>query len=313
MNRFLEDVLQGLHATPKYLQSKYFYDKRGDELFQRIMNCEEYYLTDCELEIFSGQTSALADIVIQHHTDFDVVELGAGDAIKSVYLLKELVNKKAISTYFPVDISHNIIDLLNQSLPEQVPQLVIHGLNGEYLDMLRSAKKISDKIKLVLFLGSNIGNMSMQEVPEFCRELRSQLTPGDMVLIGIDLKKNPRQVLAAYNDSNGFTREFNLNLLRRINNELSGNFDLSAFEHYATYDPLSGACKSYLVSLAEQVVNIGKTETISFRKDETLFMEISQKYTIEQSDEIAVDSGFIPVAHFFDKNNWFADVIWKCV
>ncbi len=100
MKNFLEDVLKGLRSSPKYLQSKYFYDKSGDQLFQEIMNCQEYYLTNCELEIFSEQTAALADIIIDQHRNFDVVELGAGDAVKSVYLLKELVNKKAISTYF---------------------------------------------------------------------------------------------------------------------------------------------------------------------------------------------------------------------
>ena len=312
MKRFLDDVLNGLQSTPKYLQSKYFYDKKGDELFQSIMNCNEYYLTDCELEIFSEQTSALADIIIQQHNDFDVVELGAGDALKSVYLLRELVNKKAISTYFPVDISGNIINILKEKLPVQVPHLNIHGLNGEYLDMLSSAKNISHKIKLVLFLGSNIGNIAMKYVPDFCKDLRSQLSPGDMVLIGIDLKKNPKQILGAYNDSAGYTKEFNLNLLRRINRELGADFKIDTFDHYATYDPSDGACKSYLVSLRQQKVNIAD-QTILFAKDETIFMEISQKYTIEQTDELAVHTGFIPVAHFFDKRKWFVDVIWKCV
>jgi L-histidine N-alpha-methyltransferase len=313
MNQFLPDVLKGLQATPKYLQSKYFYDKNGDDLFRKIMHCEEYYLTNCEMEIFSTQTSRIADIIIDQHRNFDVVELGPGDAIKSVYLLKELLNKNAISTYFPVDISNNIIDLLHKKLPEQLPQLHIHGLNGEYLTMLTSAKKISDKIKLVLFLGSNIGNISMKDVYQFCKELRSQLSEGDMVLIGIDLTKNPKQILAAYNDSKGYTREFNLNLLRRINKELNADFDVEAFEHYATYDPYSGACKSFLFSLEKQQVYIGKNAVINFAKDETIFMEISQKYTVEQTDEIAGKSGFTPVAHFFDKNKWFTDVIWRCV
>ena len=313
MNQFLPDVLAGLQSTPKYLQSKYFYDKKGDELFQKIMHCEEYYLTNCEMEIFSAQTSRIADIIIDQHHNFDVVELGPGDAVKSVYLLKELVNKNAVSTYFPVDISNNIIDLLHKKLPQQLPKLNIHGLNGEYLAMLTSAKQISDKIKLVLFLGSNIGNISKKEVTKFCRELRSQLSEGDMVLIGIDLIKNPAQVLAAYNDREGYTREFNLNLLRRINRELNGNFDIDAFQHYATYDPYSGSCKSFLVSLKEQQVCIGKKALINFAKHETIFMEISQKYTVEETDEIAIKSGFAPVAHFFDKNKWFTDVIWRCV
>jgi len=313
MDQFLQDVLKGLQSSPKYLQSKYFYDKKGDELFQQIMQCEEYYLTNCEMEIFSTQTSELADIIIDQHYNFDVVELGPGDAVKSIYLLKELVNKNAIATYFPVDISNNIIDLLQKKLPEQLPQLNIHGLNGEYLSMLTSAKKISDKIKLVLFLGSNIGNVSKEDVNEFCRQLRNQLSAGDIVLIGIDLKKNPRQIRDAYDDSKGYTREFNLNLLTRINRELDGNFNIPDFEHYATYDPFTGACRSFLTSLKEQQVTIGNNGTFSFAKNETVFMEISQKYTIEETDEIAYQSGFKPIAHFFDKNKWFTDVIWKCV
>ena len=149
MNQFLHEVVKGLESTPKYLQSKYFYDKKGDEIFMQIMNSDEYYLTNCEMEIFSTQTSEIADIIIDQHHNFDVVELGPGDAVKSMYLLKELVNKKAISTYFPVDISNNIINLLHKKLPEQLPDLNIHGLNGEYLAMLSSAKQISKKIKLV--------------------------------------------------------------------------------------------------------------------------------------------------------------------
>jgi L-histidine N-alpha-methyltransferase len=311
MEKFLQDVLTGLQSNPKYLQSKYFYDKKGDELFQKIMDCDEYYLTNCEMEIFSTQTSQIADIIISQHSNFDVVELGPGDAVKSLFLLKELANKKAIDTYFPVDISNNIIELLQRTIPEQIPELNIHGLNGEYLSMLRSAKNISAKIKLVLFLGSNIGNIAMENVRQFCMEIRSQLSPGDMVLVGMDLKKNPRQILAAYNDKNGYTRLFNLNLLHRINTELDGNFNVDAFQHYAMYDPLTGATKSFLYSLQEQDVKIGNT-VVHFAKDETIFMEISQKYTTEQSDYIARSSGFEPVAHFFDKNKWFTDVVWKC-
>jgi dimethylhistidine N-methyltransferase len=312
-DQFLQDVLKGLQSTPKYLQSKYFYDKRGDKLFQKIMQCKEYYLTDCEMEIFSTQTSELADIIIGQNQNFDVVELGPGDAVKSLYLLKELVAKNAISTYFPVDISNNIIHLLQEKIPNQLPQLNMHGLNGEYLSMLTSAKKISDKIKLVLFLGSNIGNFLKSEVVDFSKDLRSRLSKGDMVLLGIDLKKNPRQIREAYDDSKGYTRKFNLNLLTRINRELNGNFAVKDFEHYATYDPSTGACRSFLVSLKEQQVNIGEFATFNFTKNETVFMEISQKYTVEETDEIAVQSGFKPVAHFFDSNKWFTDVIWVCV
>lgn len=313
MNQFLTDVLQGLQSTPKYLQSKYFYDKKGDELFEKIMDSEEYYLTKCEMEIFSTQTADIAKFIMDQHSNFDVVELGPGDAIKSIHLLRELVNKNAIGTYFPVDISNNIISLLRTKIPEQLPELNIHGLNGEYLSMLAFAKQISSKIKLVLFMGSNIGNIPKEEVTSFCKNLRSQLSTGDMLLVGMDLKKNPKQILAAYNDKEGFTRDFNLNLLCRMNRELRSDFNVDAFEHYATYDPATGACKSYLVSKIKQNVTIPDGIEIEFKKDEVIFMEVSQKYTLEESDRIASDSGFEPVAHFFDTNKWFTDVIWKCI
>ncbi len=311
MSQFLQDVLKGLQSEPKYLQSKYFYDKKGDKLFAKIMECREYYLTRCELEIFSKQTKKIAGIIINQHPRLDVVELGPGNAVKSVYLLEALYRKNAIDSYFPVDISNNIIRLLKRKLSKKLPEVNIHGLNGEYLDMLTEAKKISDNIKLVLFLGSNIGNIPKDKVVDFCKNLRSNLTAGDLLLIGIDLKKNPRQIRAAYDDSKGYTRKFNLNLLSRINEELGGNFKIKDFEHYATYDPVTGACRSFLVSLKNQQVKV-ENVVIKFKKDETVYMEISQKYSVEETLEIAHQSGFEPVTYFLDKKKWFADVIWKC-
>ena len=215
---------------------------------------------------FQRKLLNLANIVIDQHQNFDVVELGPGDAVKSLYLLKELVNKNAIDTYFPVDISNNIIDLLQKKLPEQLPQLTIHGLNGEYLSMLTSAKKISDKIKLVLFLGSNIGNIPKESVNGFCRELRSQLSVGDMVLMGVDLKKNPKQIRLAYDDSKGYTRNLTSIFLQESTGNWMGILTSTDFEHYATYDPSTGACKSYLVSLKDQQVAIGKNGTFRLKK-----------------------------------------------
>ncbi|HEY5464167.1 MAG TPA: L-histidine N(alpha)-methyltransferase [Hanamia sp.] len=312
MDNFLKDVVKGLQSSPKYLNSKYFYDKKGDELFQKIMGSEEYYLTNSEMEILSTQTIEMANTVLEKTQNIDVVEFGPGDATKSIFLIKELSNRKALSAYFPIDISENIINLLNSTLPEQIPGINIHGLNGEYLHMLSQANQISKNKKLVLFLGANIGNFKFSEMPEFCKKMRSQLSDGDMVLIGFDLKKDPKKILAAYNDHEGFTRQFNLNLLSRINNELHADFNLNNFEHYAMYDPDSGACKSYLVSMKKQNVCINKEFKIHFEKSETIFMEISHKYTISQVDEKATQCGFSPGAHFFDTQKYFVDTIWKC-
>lgn len=311
MNNFLTDVLTGLSTSPKYLESKYFYDKKGDALFQKIMASDDYYLTNCEMEIFSEQKAKIADAVTEGDDKLDVIEFGAGDATKSIYLLKELCEREMMANYFPIDISENIIEMLNKNIPEKIPGLNVHGLRGEYFDMLAEANRISKRKKLVLFLGANIGNFKFDSMPAFCKRLRSFLSDGDMVLIGFDLKKDPKKILAAYNDSEGITSQFNLNLLRRINSELNAEFNLNNFEHYAMYDPGSGACKSYLVSTKEQNVCINGT-AINFKKDETIFMEISQKYSVDQIDEIAVQCGFTPTAHFFDTKRYFVDVIWRC-
>ena len=310
MSNFLQDVLKGLQSSPKYLESKYFYDKKGDELFQKIMASDEYYLTNCEMEILSGQKTKIADAVAEGDDKLDVIEFGAGDATKSIHLLKELCERGIIANYFPIDISENIIGMLKQNIPNEIPGLKIHGLHGEYFDMLAEANRISKRKKLVLFLGANIGNFKFDAMPAFCKKLRSLLSDGDMVLIGFDLKKDPKKILAAYDDAEGFTSRFNLNLLRRINNEFNAGFNLNNFEHYAMYDPDSGACKSYLVSIKEQNVCIDGT-AVNFKKDETIFMEISQKYSVSQIDEIAVQCGFTPVAHFFDSKKYFVDVIWR--
>ncbi len=173
MNNFLTDVLKGLQSSPKYLDSKYFYDKKGDELFQKIMDSDEYYLTNAEMEIFSKQQSQIADTVLDHNDHIDVIEFGPGDATKSVHLLKELAGRNQIANYVPIDISKNIISLLNKSLPKQIPGLTIHGFAGEYFQMLSAAHKISSNKKLVLFLGANIGNFKFNEMPAFLKKLKS--------------------------------------------------------------------------------------------------------------------------------------------
>lgn len=309
---FSQDVTRGLSAKSKYLNSKYFYDAEGDRLFQEIMRCHEYYLTDCEMEILQEQSALISQTILSHTKHFDVVELGAGDATKSIHLLKELLKTGQDFTYYPVDISGNVITQLEQSLPQQLPALKVHGLHGEYFDMLQQAGALSHKNKVVLCMGGNIGNFTPADARKFCRQLRSYLQPGDLVIVGFDLKKHPRIILDAYNDTGGFTRDFNLNLLKRINRELDGNFDLSKFDHYATYDPGTGACKSYLVSLEEQDVKIGD-QTFHFALDEPIYMEISQKYDLESIAQMATQSGFETVTGFFDSRRWFADCMWLCV
>lgn len=313
---FCKDMLQGLLSKPKRLQSKYFYNATGDSIFREIMNCEEYYPFNCELEIFSENTAALVKAIMAPGGAFDLIELGAGDCTKSSYLLRHLVRIGAGFTYMPIDISANIIDYLNLQLPVTIPGIRITGLNGEYFDMLEKAAEVSENRKVVLFLGSNLGNMPPADAEQFCRELRGHLKPGALVLIGIDLKKYPHTVLAAYNDKQGITRRFNLNLLERMNRELEADFDIAKFDHFPVYDPETGACKSYLISMADQVVTLNTKEggeTITFAKDEPVFMEISQKYTAEQVIQLGKQASFETAKSFFDCKGWFMDTIWVAI
>lgn len=307
---FRSDVLNGLQSTPKKLSSKYFYDKTGDHLFQKIMAMPTYYLTRCELDIFKNKTDELIELLIPGTESFDLIELGAGDAVKSTYLLEGLMSKGVDFTYMPIDISGNILSILHDKLSNRLPDMKITCLEGDYFEMLQKAAALSNRRKVVLFLGSNIGNMPLEEAEDFCVHLNKSLSSKDRVLVGFDLKKNPHTILNAYNDEEGITAAFNLNLLSRINNELGGNFDLEQFQHYQTYDPISGACRSFLVSLISQQVTIGNTR-ISFEENELIDMEISQKFSPESIRELGEKSGFSITGEIRDSKKWFVDVIWQ--
>lgn len=310
VDHFRSDVLNGLQNTPKKLSSKYFYDKIGDHLFQQIMAMPSYYLTRCELDIFKNKTDELIDLLIPGNEPFDLIELGAGDAMKSTYLLEQLIRKGIDFTYMPIDISGNILSILHKKLSSQLPEMKITCLEGDYFEMLQKTASLSDRRKVVLFLGSNIGNMTPEEADDFCLHLNNNLSPKDRVLIGFDLKKNPHIILEAYNDKEGITASFNLNLLTRINNELGGNFDVKQFQHYQTYDPVTGACRSFLISLISQDVTIDNTK-ISFDENELIDMEISQKFSPEKIRELGEKSGFTITGEIKDAKKWFVDSIWQ--
>lgn len=309
---FLSDVISGLHQKPKKLYSKYFYDEKGDSLFQQIMEMPEYYLTDCELDIFKNKTAELLANIVLDGSPFDLIELGAGDALKSAHLLTLMAENKIDFTYMPVDISGNILSVLERNLRKQIPSLDIQLLQGDYFKMLHKAMHASERRKVVLFLGGNIGNMEVEESYKFCTELHNNLKKGDLLITGFDFKKNPHTILKAYNDPKGITASFNLNLLARINRELGADFDIANFQHYQTYNPVSGACQSYLFSLKEQTVSIGEHRFI-FNENEFIYMEISQKYSQKDIDRLASESGFRIISQIPDSMNWFVDSVWQVV
>ena len=314
----LREVLAGLRAPRKSLPSKYFYDAAGDAIFQQIMRCPEYYPTRAELLILETRAPEIAALLASDGAPpFDVVELGAGDATKSVYLLRAILARDAALTYRPIDISGSIIASLEARLPGAVPGAVpglrVAGLHGEYLPMLAASAAATPpgRARVVLFMGANIGNMSPAEALEFCQTLRAQLSPADRLLIGFDLIKSPHRILAAYNDAGGLTRAFNLNLLTRLNRELGADFDVAAFSHFPTYDPATGACSSYLVSARAQTVYLAGQWPIAFAAGEVIHTEISQKYTLAQTDDLARAAGFRPIRHFLDPAADFLLALWE--
>lgn len=307
---FAKDVEEGLSRDPKKLSSKYFYDKKGDELFQAIMRMPEYYLTDCEHSIFKEQKANILNGI--GRSDFELIELGAGDGFKTKVLLEHFLSEKVPFVYRPIDISKNVLDGLQTDLQQQWPELSVRPLKGDYFKMLEQLHSENGQRKVVLFLGANIGNYTRKEALRFLINLREQLDPEDLLLIGFDLKKDPEVILNAYNDPAGITAAFNLNLLSRINRELGGNFDLNQFLHWETYHPITGEAKSYIVSRRDQEVEISATKkTFHFDAWEAIDVELSLKYNPKEIEALARAAGFRIVDHFYDDKNYFVDSLWQ--
>lgn len=307
---FKIEVDEGLSDSPKTLPSKYFYDKKGDALFVEIMNLPEYYLTRSELDIFQNKTDELITALgLDPHSYFELIELGAGDGTKTKQLLKVLDQESFNFDYFPIDISANALKGLKENLNKEIPSLNVKTQQGDYFEVLASLKE-SKKPKVVLFLGSNIGNMNDELAAQFIYDLGANLHSGDMLLLGVDLKKPKEFVLPAYNDSKGITAQFNLNLLDRINRELGGDFDISQFIHAPEYDEEEGIAKSFMVSTTSQVVSIKSLrKSYAFSAGEKIHTEISRKYDDELIRKITANTDFVLQGKILDDKEYFADYI----
>ncbi|EMR03346.1 L-histidine N(alpha)-methyltransferase [Cesiribacter andamanensis] len=310
--QFAWDVRQGLSASPKQLSSKYFYDKQGDALFQAIMHMPEYYLTRSEYEILDMHKERLLQLFCNDSGRFNLIEFGAGDGLKTKLLLRHFTGAGIDFRYIPIDISQNVLETLTADLRQSIPGLQVEGICDDYFRALHQLGQTSDRRNVVLFMGSNIGNFSEPQALDFLSRLSSELNPHDLILIGFDLKKDPGQILAAYNDRAGITRAFNLNLLQRINGELGGEFDLDQWEHYPLYDPISGEARSYLMSRrAQQVYIEALDETYQFAAWEPIHVEISRKYDLAAIGHYASNTNFRLVEHFFDCRHYFVDSLWE--
>ncbi len=312
ISTFEKEVCEGLTAFPKYLSSKYFYDEVGDGLFQQIMALPEYYLTRAEYEIFEKHKLAITQSFDANKEGFDLIELGAGDGKKTKVLLKELLNQDYDFVYKPIDISENAVDGLINNLNHEMPKVTVEGQIGEYFEVLDRLKHISDRKKVIMVLGSNIGNLLHPRAIQFLKKLCNAMNPGDLVFMGFDQKKHPQKVLDAYNDKSGVTAAFNKNILTRINKELNGNFDLNKFMHWETYDPENGTARSYLISTEKQTVDIDDLSLeVHFEVWESIHTEISQKYDDDIVKWLAEESGLEIVKSFSDSNNDYKDYLLK--
>ncbi len=308
---FEEDVYKGLINYPKYLFSKYIYDKKGDKLFQDIMNLPEYYLTSCEYYILKNHAEEIAE-TFNGAEGFDLIELGAGDGIKTKVLLRYLVENNMDLEYLPIDISPNALDELETSLKHEIPALKVSPQQGTYFQVLEKLTELNSRKKVIMMLGSNIGNLLHRDAIDFLKHIRATMNQEDMLFMGFDQKKHPQIIQDAYNDKTGVTEAFNKNLLVRINSELKADFEVDAFMHWETYNPETGTAKSFLVSKKEQDVNIGNLGLkVHFDAWETIHTEISQKYDDQMVNWLAEQSGLKVTGAFTDKKDYYKNYIFR--
>lgn len=307
---FAKDVAEGLSQVQKTLPSRYFYDGRGSKLFQQIMDLPEYYLTRAEFEVLTDNKKDMVEHFAREGF-FHMIDLGAGDALKTKILLRELENQRSDFDYVPIDISGDAMQQLSESLQDEMPNVKVEAVVGEYFQALQWLQSNKSERKVVLFLGSNIGNFEQNDSIAFLKSVRSYLQPGDRLLMGVDLRKDPQVILNAYNDAAGVTAAFNLNLLHRINKELEADFNVEQFSHYALYNPQEGVMRSFLVSKVEQQVAIRATgQSFSFNAWESIHTENSHKYTLNQVEALGNECGFAIEKVFYDNQHGYADVLF---
>lgn len=300
---FARDVATGLKSVPKWLPCRYFYDPLGSKLFEAICELPEYYLTRAETAILQQYA---AEIVSAFPATTDLIELGSGSAVKTRLLLEAFSRRGTLGRYIPIDICREVLEQSAQSLLAAYPELEIEGLAAEYHDGLAYLREHDARPKLVLWLGSNIGNLDRSDAIRFLNQLAGALAPPDQVLIGFDLRKSRAVLEAAYDDACGVTAAFNRNILRRINVELGGNFDLRGFAHRATYNEQLGRIEMHLVSARPQQVRLDRLQLkVAFDAGETIHTENSYKYTPAEIDTLAAAAGLPARQQWYDAERRF--------
>lgn len=298
-----KDVRAGLSAHPKSLPPKLFYDSRGSELFEQITELPEYYLTACERQIFEAHAD---EMISAAGSGLSVVELGAGSASKTVVLLRAVAHSQAAVDFYPVDVSASALADASRRIKAAIPAVATHPHVGDYTMGLPFLRQISGR-KLVLYIGSSIGNFEPLDAGAMLARLRQGLGAGDALLLGTDMRKAPSILIPAYDDTLGVTAAFNKNMLVRINRELDADFDLDSFQHRVVWNAEQSRIEMHLESTRKQSVRIGALKmNVHFAEAERIHTENSYKFTPAMIEAIANNAGFEVERTWTDSRGWFS-------
>ncbi len=304
INNFSDDVKKGLTSELKYLPFVYFYDHIGSQLFEKICELPEYYLTRTETDILEANAN---DIVSKFTEKTVLVELGSGSSVKTRILIEAFLERQSLAHYTPIDVSHQMLEESSCSLLEKYPGLEINAIVARYNEGIDQLNIQTDQQNLITWLGSSIGNFDRSEVTTLLQHIQGIMLPNDRLLIGIDLQKEKTILENAYNDAQGVTAAFNLNLLTHVNRELGANFNLEDFEHQAVYNEEIGRIEMYLVSNIDQKIILSKLDLeISFKANETIHTENSFKYSLDGIEMLAEENGLYVEQQWFDSERLFS-------
>jgi L-histidine N-alpha-methyltransferase len=299
---YIEEVVRGLTSRPKTLPCKLFYDERGSALFEEITRLREYYPTRIELEILQDYSQEIARAA---GSPVSIVELGAGTALKTTTLLGAFARRQMRLKYFPVDISPAALVAAKKRVKDEYPGALVRPIIVDFSNGFRFLRDISAR-KIVLYLGSSIGNFDWNDAVAMLNKVSEQLAPGDGLLLGTDMVKSPEILVPAYDDAQGVTAQFNKNILVRLNRELDGNFDPESFRHVAEWNPLKSRMEINLESTRPQVVNLRMANlTVRFQTGERIHTENSYKYTEQMVETMLCASGFRLEKTWYDRRKWF--------
>lgn len=299
---YADEVVRGLISRQKTLPCKLFYDDLGSELFERITELPEYYPTRTELEILQESSSEIAEAA---GPGVSIVELGAGTATKTGTLLRAFTRRQMRVNYFPVDISSAALAAAEKRMRQDCSAALVHPVIADFSNGFNFLENIRGR-KLVLYLGSSIGNFEGQYAVAMLRKVQGHLSPGDALLLGTDMVKPAEILVPAYDDAQGVTAEFNKNILRRLNREFDGNFDLDSFRHIAEWNPAKSRMEIFLESTRAQVAILRILGLrVKLSAGERIHTENSYKYTRSVVERLLCASGFKLEKTWYDRREWF--------